>query len=148
MGLFAQRNLPFSFVFRKLRVAQGLLFLRCCDPGRPKDGVLTHYEEQMLEVALWIRCCAACKGYSAKPGYSNTSASAAGNGDCNEIVIEYNVPEQFRKQSGKRIPTERNVFRSSRLHLRGRKGNDPTALLGPKAHCFASLVGSEGTDQF
>ena len=96
---------------------------------------------------MWIPCCAACNGYSAKPGYSNTSsASADGNGDCNEIVIEYNVPEQVRKQSGKRIPTERNVFRSFRLHLRGCKGNDPPALLGPKAQCFASLVGSEGTD--
>src|ERR1700743_2766052 len=103
----------------------------------------------MLEVAMWIQCCAACNGYSAKPGYSTTSsASAAGNGDCNGIVVEYNdlSSSENRVENGFR-PRARSSG-DFRLDLRGCKGNDPPALLGPKAQGFACLVGSEGTGQF
>ncbi|HZW92818.1 MAG TPA: hypothetical protein VFF64_07685 [Candidatus Eremiobacteraceae bacterium] len=104
-------DLPFSFVFRKLRVAQGLLFLQCRDAGRSKDGVLRHYEKQCRRSLCGFDAVQHANGYSAKPGYVITSAaSAAGNGngngksDCVPHTCE--IPETERKMDSARAVRE------------------------------------------
>jgi hypothetical protein len=93
-------------------VARGLLFLQCRDAGRSKDGVLRHYEERMLEVAMWMRCCAACR-----PGTQESKAVRShllrvrlGMVTAMANVIEYYVPEKFGKRSGKWIPSEQRLL--------------------------------------
>jgi hypothetical protein len=56
---------------------------------------------------MWMRCFADVGGYSGKQGYAITfAAHAAGNGNPMAIVIEFYIPEKFRKQSGKWISPE------------------------------------------
>jgi hypothetical protein len=88
---------------------QRLLFLQCRDAGGSMDGVLRHYETKIRGRYVDAMLCSvrtgtpqstAMRSHSLRVWLGMVTAMAM------EIVIEFYVPEKFRKRSGKWIPRE------------------------------------------